>query len=145
MPTVLGRKYDIFWRGKYPQMLNEDFPIWKRYLKAHGEEYLWFYYNVYVDGQLPTNPNIPEKLKEGWWKSTAKRIDAIGEKENEIVIIEITTRPGFRAIGQILTYRYLWNKDPLIRKPVRNLLVGHMLDDDLEAVLSEMGIDYIEI
>ena len=145
MPTLLGKKYDIWHRGYFPQMLNEDYPIWERYLGEHCREFLWFYYNVHVGGFLNSAPEIPESIQKAWWKSTAKRIDAIGEKEKEIWIIEVSARPGFRAVGQVMTYQYLWRRDPKIDKPCKTMLVGRMLDDDLEAVMMEMGIAYIEI
>jgi len=125
-------------------MLQEDYPIWTRYLDKHCEEFLWFYYNVRVGGQVNTDPDMLPGVAKTWYESTAKRIDAIGEKEKEIWIIEVTTRPGFRAIGQVLTYEHLWNLDPKINKPVKNMLVGARLDDDLEQVLKKLNVEYIE-
>ena len=145
MPTVLGQQYDIYWRGNYPQMLNEDDVIWERFLEKHHKEFLWFYYNVHVGGQLISDPTVPENVQKAWWKSTAKRIDVIGEKEKEIWIIEVAARPGFRALGQVMTYVHLWNKDPKINKPIKSVLIGNMLDDDLQEMLDIMGVINIEV
>ena len=125
-------------------MLDEDYPAWERYLDKHGKEFLWFYYNVRVGGQVNTDQTIPPNISKAWYDSTAKRIDAIGEKEKEIWIIEVAGRPGFRAIGQVLTYEHLWNLDPKINKPVKNMLVGQRLDDDLKQVLKKLNVAYIE-
>jgi len=100
-------------------MLREDYPIWERFLDKFGRDFLHFYYNVRVGGQENTDPDISDEVKRAWWAATAKRIDAIGEKEKEIWIIEVTNRPGFRATGQILTYQFLWNLDPKIHKPIQ--------------------------
>jgi len=145
MPTVLGRKYDTFFRGKYPQMLEEDWPVWDRFLELYSDIFLWFYYSVKVGGQINLDPKIPDNIAKAWYDSTAKRIDVLGEKENEIWIVEVTTQPGLRAVGQILSYFNLWILDPKIDKPIVNVLVAERLDPDLEYVLYSSGIKFFSV
>ena len=80
-----------------------------------------------------------------WYASTAKRIDAIGEKKDEIWIIEVASSPYLRAVGQMVSYRFLWNLDPKINKPVKDVLLCYYLDSDLEKVLKHYGVEILTI
>ena len=86
-----------------------------------------------------------EAMKKMWYASTAKRIDAIGEKEKEIWIIEVASSPYLRAVGQCLSYLFLWNLDPKIDKPAKMILLCWHLDSDLEKVLGHHGVRVITI
>lgn len=145
MPTDLGKPYEITWRGDPQQMLPPDVPLWHRFLDRFAFDFLRFYYNVRVGGPDLTNVIADESMKKMWYASTAKRIDAIGERKNDIWIIEVASSPYLRAVGQCLTYRFLWNLDPKIDKPVRDILLCPHLDHDLEMVLKHYGVMIITL
>ena len=86
-----------------------------------------------------------EAMKKMWYASTAKRIDAIGEKEKEIWIIEVASSPYLRAIGQCLSYLFLWNEDPKISKPAKMVLLCYFIDSDLRRILEQYKITIITI
>jgi len=141
MPTELGQPFSTAWRGKYPNMLREDHPVWNRFLDANPTLFERIYYDVLVGGIVP-GPEIPgdEKYKRMYWQTTAKRIDAIAELKDEAWIIEVATNPGLRAIGQLQTYLALWFEDPKITKPVKAVLVFDSIDPDLERSLAFYGM-----
>ena len=145
MPTDLGEPFDITWRGDPQQMLPSDVPLWHRYLDAHAQEFMKFYYNVRVGGPDITKIVADEAMKKMWYAATAKRIDAIGEKKDEIWIIEVAASPYLRAVGQCLSYLYLWNLDPKIDKPPKMVLLCYYLDSDIEKVLTHHGVSVIAI
>lgn len=140
MPTELGDEFSPHWRGKYPHMLPEDFPIWEKYISQHEHEFLRLYYNVRVGGQKIDDPNISPEMLRMWYKVNAKRIDVLAEKEDEIWIIEVTSRPGLRAVGQLATYLVLWLEDPKPAKPAKTVLVCEQLDPDIERTLPVYGM-----
>ena len=76
-----------------------------------------------------TNVVADEAMKKMWYASTAKRIDAIGEKKNELWIIEVASSPYLRAVGQCLSYKFLWEEDPKIDKPARMILLCPYIGD----------------
>lgn len=92
-----------------------------------------------------TKVNASEAMKKMWYASTAKRIDAIGEKEDEIWIIEVAASPYLRAVGQCLSYKFLWEEDPKIGKPVTAVLVCYFIDSDIERVLKHHGAQVLKI
>ena len=142
MPTDLGLKYKPSWRGNYAGMLHEDYPVWERWLDKNEGWFNEIYYNVRIGGPDFKNTKLsldPEYAKI-WYDLNAKRIDALGVTDNEVWIIEVTSRPGLRAIGQLATYLALWMDDPVIKKLPRAVLIADFLDPDLAKMLKYYGM-----
>jgi len=145
MPTILGRPYNTGWRGSPPHMLREDVPIWQRFLDKYGDFYPAVYYDVAVGGPDLSEEELKDPLKRMWLYNNSKRIDAVIKLPDEVMIIEVSTTPGLRAIGQLLTYVVLWQRDDpwqLIEKPY--LICEHM-DKDLITSASMYGISVIVV
>jgi len=92
-----------------------------------------------------TNVVADEAIKKMWYASTAKRIDAIGEKKDEIWIIEVAASPYLRAVGQCLSYLFLWNEDPKIKKPAKMILLCYFIDSDLRRILEHYKVTVLTI
>lgn len=140
MPTTLGRKYSIEWRGAPPHMLATDVPVWYAFLESWGFLFRSLYYDCLLGGTVLVEEDRDDPMKRMWRANTAKRADAIAELTNEVWIIEVAQRPGLRAIGQLITYQYLWQEDPQIEKPEKLVLVAQQFDKDLFAAASKSGI-----
>jgi len=140
MPTDLGQPFQQSWRGSYPHMLDVDKPVWDLFLDRNPNLFKRLYYDVRVGGVYPAPEYGDEKMRKMFYDTTAKRIDALGELEDEIWIIEVATRPGLRAVGQIQTYIALWWEDPKITKPAKPVLVCQSIDADLERSLAFYGV-----
>lgn len=140
MPTQLGDPYSVLWRGKYPAMLKEDYPVWEKFLTQNINLFVHLYYNVRLGGVIPEDPTIPDKDKQMYYNNTAKRIDVLAELDDEIWIIEVAATPGLRALGQLTTYVALWYEDPKINKPARGVLVCQSVDEDLKRSIERYGM-----
>lgn len=92
-----------------------------------------------------TNVNADEGMKKFWYQSTAKRPDVIAEKKDEVWIIEVASSPYLRAVGQCLSYKFLWDQDPKINKPAIMVLLCYSLDSDLERILESYNVRVITI
>jgi hypothetical protein len=143
MPTELGNPFEITWRGYPQQMLETDVPLWYLFLDRFASKFDRFYYNVKVGGPDVTKIPGDPKFAKQWYDVTAKRIDAIGETKKDLWIIEVASSPFLRAVGQCLSYKFLWELDPKIEKPARMVLICYSLDDDLKAVLKHFGVEVI--
>ena len=140
MPTDLGQPFKQSWRGRYPHMLKEDVPVWDLFLDRNPNLFQRLYYDVRIGGVYPGPEHGDEVMRKMFYDNTAKRIDALGELEEEIWIIEVATRPGLRAIGQLQTYMALWWEDPKIPKTVRPVLVCQYIDADLQKAMEFYGV-----
>lgn len=140
MPTKLGEKYPVSWRGNYPHMLQEDFSTWESFLDQHASDFLHFYYDVRVGGPHLDGFNVEEPWATMWYDLNAKRIDAIAVMESKLWLIEVTARPGMRAIGQLATYLSLWSDDPKLKLPIVPVLVSDSVSTDIQQVLKQYGM-----
>ena len=140
MPTTLGPKFSLVWRGDPPHMLNTDIPVWYRFLEVYGHLFRSIWYDVCVGGPFYTQEELKDPLKKMWYQNLAKRIDALCELENEIWIIEVSSDPGLRSIGQLLSYQILLNRDPKILKPEKLVLVAGTIESDLLDVAGTLSI-----
>lgn len=145
MPTELGTPYEVTWRGDPGQMLPADVPLWHKFLDRYASYFERFYYNVRVGGPEMKDIAVSEALKKMWYASTAKRIDAIGEMKRGLWIIEVASSPYLRAVGQCLSYKFLWEEDPKIEKPSKMVLLCPYLDSDLKRILEHYDVSIIII
>lgn len=140
MPTKLGRKFPIEWRGDPPHMLAADIPVWYRFLEVYGKDFQNLYYDVYLGGPWLTPDQEEDPMWRMWRANTVKRLDALAELEDEIWIIEVALAPGLRSLGQLMTYSSLWLEDPAIAKIERLLLVCQSVDTDAMAAAARFGV-----
>ncbi len=140
MPTELGKKWSIDWRGNPPHMQQPDHPVWYRFLERYGQYFKALYYDCHVGGPFLTPEQMADPMERMWRTNTVKRADAIAELENELWIIEVADYPGLRAIGQLMMYQTLWLEDPKIMKPEQLVLVSERIDNDMGIACSRYGI-----
>lgn len=140
MPTTLGSKYSIYWKGKPPHMLAPDIPVWYRFLKEKGAYFNALYYDCLLGGPVLSAEEKSDPLKRMERALICKRADAIAELENEVWIIEVSACPGMRALGQLVTYKTLWLQDPKIEKEVKMILVAEQIDPDVQVSYEPSGI-----
>ena len=140
MPTELGKAFAIDWRGRPPHMLDKDIPLWYAFLDKWGWNFIKLYYDSFVGGPWFSAEKLKDPLFYAWRALNAKRIDAIGETEKTVWIIEVSYDPGLRAIGQLQVYSKLWTEDPKIDKPVELVLVCAVVDPDLLSVAASLNI-----
>ena len=140
MPTTLGAGFPTNWRGTPRHMLQQDVPVWWRFLDRYGQYINTVYYSCLVGGPWLTPIEEQDPLKVMWRANTAKRIDALAELEDSIWIIEVSDRPGMRALGQLITYQSLWREDPIIDKPVTLVLVSSSVDEDIAIASARSGV-----
>jgi len=121
-------------------MLTADIPVWYRFLDVYGHLFKSLYYDCFVGGPWHTAKELEDPMTRMWWANTAKRLDALVELENEIWIIEVTSAPGLRAIGQLQSYRVLYLEDPKFEKLEKMVLVLEHIDTDVVAAAAAYGI-----
>ena len=145
MPTELGKTWSPTWRGKYPHMLTPDYPVWERFLDAYASRILKLYYDVRVGVGGTVPGDVDEAMARMYRAVTAKRLDALVEFQDEVWLVEVSSGPGLRAVGQLASYLALYAQDPKIPKPTEPYLICDRLDPDLKTTLRLYSMRYIEI
>jgi len=121
-------------------MLETDVPVWYRFLTSWGHLFTALYYDCLLGGPHLTQDQEKDPYWKMWKANTSKRADAIAELEDEVWIIEVSQRPGLRAVGQLMVYLSLWVEDPKIEKPEKPVLICEHVDTDLIASAATYGI-----
>jgi hypothetical protein len=121
-------------------MLAPDVPVWYRFLEKWGHLFKKLYYDCLLGGPVLSPAQEKDKYWRMWRANTSKRADAIAELEDQVWIIEVSARPGLRAVGQLMVYLALWTEDPAIAKLEIPVLVCEALDTDLIASAAKYGI-----
>lgn len=121
-------------------MLKSDVPVWWKFLDRWEWQFQKLYYDCLLGGPRYTPDQMKDPMIQAWRQLLSRRADAIAELENEVWIIEVASRPGLRAIGQLQTYRALWIRDIKILKPEKAVLVCEILEEDFADAASMYGI-----
>ncbi len=129
----------------YPHLLDPDIDLWIRFLNLHEDKYNSFDYDVRVGQGRDPGSSYPEDLRRMGVELSQRRIDAIGYKDDEIEIIEITLSAGLKCIGQLETYPILYKQTYRPVLPVTTLLLAEKMEADIEPIFKERGYNYMII
>lgn len=145
MPTLMGNAFLPSWQGMPPGMSDQDAQIWNRWKKEglKGAIRMWFNVRVGEGGALPKEVNAREA--EWWYLVTAKRIDAVVEYNDYVLLIELRDSAQADVLGRIKTYETLFAKDNPTGKPVQTAVITNKYDAEIEEVAKQMHVNYIVI
>ena len=136
----MGRPFSLEWRGTPPHMLKPDVPVWYRFLEKWGWQIEKLWYDCLLGGPELTKEQEKDPMMVMWRANLAKRADAIAIANNQLWIIEVSSDPGLRAVGQLEVYHTLWLRDPVIPLPEILILVCERIDKDILDAASMHGI-----
>lgn len=131
--------------GNYPHMFKHDIRIWERFLDAYGGQFERAAYDIALGGITPTDPTATPADALGWQYSTAKKIDAAVEGGGEVWLCEVRPDAGLAAVGSVLGYALLSEKDPWTPLPIVPTIVTDRMDGDTKLVCQEFEIQVIEL
>lgn len=141
----LGQVFPSDWPGVPPHMAPRDLPLWRRFQGRFSGEFQGCHFDVAIGrpGELP--PGTPERDRRMWERITAKRIDAVCLKPTETWVIEVRPAAGFGAVGAVVGYRRLWERErPPLPSP-RFIIVTDEIDPDVQDVADSQEIGVIII
>lgn len=110
---------DTFYKPKYPHMLPNETDLWDRFLKVTDIKFQGFDYDVHVGDLVEAPAATPEYLTPMLEAVYRKRIDAVGYCEDCIWLFEVKNRAGLSAMGQVLAYKALFERDFKPSLPVK--------------------------
>ena len=133
-------KIDTFLAQRFIQMMPGDVPLWQRYIVQHGEYFDRFEYNRHVGEGVELDPSWPPNIVKAALALTQKRIDAVGYRGPEVWIFEVKPDAGLSALGQVLAYRTLWNRDPANPKVTYLAIITDRLNPDEAFLFDTYGV-----
>lgn len=126
---------------KYPHMKADEAAVWDRFLLKIPWKVVNVLYDVRLGEGAVIADGVPEWVKSMAWALSTKRVDAIVETPMEFVLVEVKERGALSAIGQLLGYLVLFNKQYRPQKRVRLALVCAYIAPDMDPILKEYGIE----
>lgn len=143
MPPDLGPAFPLTWDGRPPHMAASDLPLWilARPQLQRGVT-AWYYDAAVGEGNPPANITIDD-LASAYWRLTRKRIDAVGRRADAWLIVEVRPNAGLGALGSLITYRSLWDRDPPDTLPTEAWLVSDRLEPDTIRTATNWGLRYL--
>jgi len=121
-------------------MMPGDVPLWQRFLTQHGEYFDSFDYDRHVGQGVDIDPAWPEEIVRAALALTQKRIDAVGYKGPEVWLFEVKPDAGLSALGQLLSYKALWERDPVNPKVTYLAIITDRLNPDEQFLFESHGI-----
>jgi len=127
-------------RVKYPHMMKQEIVTWKKFLKIYGRNFSKYRYDVHVGRGVGRIPGFTTVLQDMAVRLTQKRIDVVAARGAETYIIEIKDRASMAAIGQLLTYRELYEKRYGTGRISGLIIVAESVDPDIKGVIEKFKI-----
>jgi hypothetical protein len=121
-------------------MSSEDVRIWQRWRLTDTVRLASaLYFDVgFTTTQAP--PGTPENMARMWERVTAARADVVIDAGARWLIVELRAQASSSAIGRLLYYRTLWQKDPPDDRPVELILVTNAPQPGLVEAAQGVGI-----
>ena len=107
----MGQRHPLTKLRHYPGFLPQDQAIWERFLDSDHPDLLTAEYNVHVGPGVNAPSHFTPNLRKMATKITQMRIDVIVRSAATAYIVEIKPRAGATALGQALTYAYLYRAE----------------------------------
>ncbi|HDY88601.1 hypothetical protein LCGC14_2889130 [marine sediment metagenome] len=131
-------KYEI--RRNYPHMIGEDRLVWERFIKEKPGFFDEVEYDVHVGEGMSMPDNWDDKDMKWAKELTQKRIDVIGFRGNEIILVEIKRRVNLATLGQVLGYKFLYEREENLVGKTKSIVIAAVADVDDRDVLGHYDI-----
>ncbi len=132
-------------RTKYAHMLTEDHAAWTAFLQSEWNllDEVWYDVHVGVPMALPKDsPNYMRAVVEG---VSRKRIDVVGRENRNLWIIEVKPFANMTAIGQVVTYARLFNREFEMALLAQPMIVSKTLDRDILEIGEHLGVKMLAL
>jgi hypothetical protein len=142
--------YPLVWHfpsktGDYPHMGKNDAALWERFLDEYAGTFARVAYDVAVGGFRPDEATADEATRLGWHYSTAKKIDAVGERADDVWTMEVRPHASLGSVGNALGYAILAEIDGFTRKPIVACVVTDYADADIEIVAGNLDVVLVQL
>lgn len=121
-------------RSPFPHMSPYDSRVWSAFLSVTPRGVRGVLYDVALGGRAARLVDDGDDLKEMWETLIKKRVDAVAEVGGEIWVCEVKPTASMSALGQALTYTFLWNQERRSKQKARAVVICSRVDEDVEAV-----------
>ena len=132
-------------RAKYPAMQVDEILVWRNWLQLHEREYDRFDYNVRIGTGVDPGPAFPQNIRDMAIAIRSLRLDAAGWQGTTPTIFEVKRRAGPENVGQLLTYRAVWEAARLSATPPKLVLVASDVMQHILPIVQQSNITLVMV
>ena len=130
-------------RNSYPHMSVADTEIWNRFLLKYNEAYDRVQYDFHVGDPPPFNPLLDDGTDSNQDMLYKLRIDVIGHIGADVDIIELKPNAGPSTIGQVQSYKTLYERDEEVKGRVNMAIITDTLKPNMFFLCTQAGVKLI--
>jgi len=142
--------YPVSWQavvktGHYPHMSPRDVAIWERFLDAFAGDFSAVAYDVALGGFVADVAlgTVDDRL--GYQYSTALKIDAVLQREEEVWIVEVKPSGHTSALGAALAYTIVAERDGFTAFPLVPVVVTDRMSPDVKFAADALNVVVVEV
>src|SRR5713101_420627 len=130
-------------RAQYPAMQVDEILVWRNWLQLHQAEYDRFDYNVKIGTGTDPGPAFDDNIRKMAIAIRSLRLDAVGYQAGAPTLFEVKRRAGPENVGQLLTYRAVWQAQQLSAAAPRLVLVASDVMTHILPIVQQSGIELV--
>lgn len=124
--------------GRYPHFINHDALIWDRFLRTQSLTQFRVAYDVHVGSISPAAADLDENYARMVAALSSKRIDVVMYFPSETMILEVKQYAGLAAIGQAVSYAFLFKR----RFPEKPKVTAAILTDTAQPDMHTLCVTF---
>lgn len=132
-------------RSPFPHMGPLDVAVWKRFLEVNTLALRDIQYDVGLGGKGCDCIDDGDELKPMWATLIRKRVDVVFFVGAVPWTCEVKPLANMAALGQALTYKFLWDAEGRSKEKARAAVICSRVDADVEAVFNAYGVTVIVV
>jgi hypothetical protein len=124
-------------------MQVDEILVWRNWLKQFQAYYDRFDYNVRIGTGADPGPAFPQNIRDMAIAIRSLRLDAVGWQGATPAIFEVKRRAGPENVGQLLTYRAVWEAQHLSTTAPRLVLVCSDVVSHILPIVQQSNIQLV--
>lgn len=121
-------------------MSVQDAAVWRAFLDTHAVSFSEVFYDVGLGGKAHRLVTTDGGMRPMWETLLKKRVDAVLVRSDSVWCCEVKPLANMSALGQALSYQFLWNKERTSEQKARAVVVCSRVDLDIEPVFEFYGV-----
>lgn len=124
----------------YPEKTDSESAQLRDYLAHHLDDFDRIAFSVRIGQGVELDPSMLPGVQRALARSTRRRIDFVGWRDNHATLVEAKTEVGPAVMGQLLSDRQLWLEEFPDAPEPQLVAIGRTASDDSIRVLTAHGI-----
>ncbi len=138
-------KYVYGLQSWYPHLKPNDVHLWEKFIRANANFFDTVDYDVAVGEGVVVGDVTADVYAKSFKKLTQKKIDVIGYRKDQVWIVEVKPFAGSSALGQLLSYRILFDDETLEGETVHLMIITNECRTEYKKIFESHNIRVEEV